>query len=173
MPPTNAHDAILAGAPLTESLTTLSFRSKALTIRRAVLRFMTTCLSRKMSNLLFIWAGSSERDTSVRRQIHTALERHAHGGNELIAGITLENVAADTAVEGFPDDSPTVLDSHEHDPRIRLPGENGRRRREAIDAGHGDVGDDRIGPMVVGRLDESRSIRYDFDDVVIRHQKLL
>ena len=54
MPPTNAHDAILAGAPLTGSLTTLSFRSKALTIRRAVLRFMTTCLSRKMSNLLFI-----------------------------------------------------------------------------------------------------------------------
>jgi hypothetical protein len=115
----------------------------------------------------------SEDAASIRGKIAASFKRGAHGGDEFVTSIALEDVPSCAAIDGLPDDRTTILDRDEHDSRVRLSRENRRGCGEPVDAWHRDIADDRVRQNPPHRFDEGHAVLHDFDEVVIDDEELV
>src|SRR5215470_9640340 len=102
------------------------------------------------------------------RDVSLATQDCLHRGHQLVAGAVLGDEA-----EGAGGLAPfyqlrIVVDGDEDDPHIRLLGDEGRRRRNAVELGHHDVGDDHVGMGSLCGTEEGLSVGDDGNHVEFR-----
>src|SRR5262245_58346252 len=77
------------------------------------------CDIRRQPMRLRLRTGHPKHGAHARRQVQPAFDRQAHGIDELVGSVTLQDVASSAAVERLPNDSPTAFDGDEDDRRVR------------------------------------------------------